>query len=321
VQLSALAPETYVRDVLPQTFPLWGDGRTYERYVADFLAVANSRYGRRRRHTVALDDDAVLGATCKLYSRELHWGARTMRAVGIGAVFTPVTLRGRGYASVMLGTLLDAEVAAETDLAFLFSDIRPQFYERLGFRGVPSRSISIRATSLDGSRVAAVPMEESDWPLVRRCFDALDMRRPWGFKRTPVVWEWIRLMWAPRPHSGVQPVNLVVRSGRLVCAYAFGRRVMRNDTFVVDEYGFSGDEGEAAIRPLLRMAAGDLARVSGWLPPDPARSALPRGSTRARKSAILMVAPLSALGRSWWRTQGESLLGSHADAVWSTDHV
>jgi hypothetical protein len=321
VQLIPIAPDEYARVVLPQTYALWGNGRTYEAYVSDFLKVASSRYGRRRKHTIGVWDGGTLGATCKLYSRELHWGERSMRAVGIGAVHTPDALRGRGYATVMLGSLLDAEAAAGTDVAYLFSDIRPEFYARLGFARLPSRIVTVRATSLAWTPIGAVPMDDADWPLVRRCFDALEARRAWGFKRTPIVWEWIRLMWAPRPQRGVQPVNLLVRGGRGIHAYVFGRRIAGADTFVVDELGFADGEQRDVVAALLRAAAGDLARVSGWLPPEPARDALPRGSVRARRTAIFMLVPLSALARSWWKTHGAALLASPADPIWSTDHI
>jgi GNAT superfamily N-acetyltransferase len=321
VQLTVISPEEYARQVLPCTFPLWGGGRPYETYVADFLAIASSRYGRKRKHTVGLYENGAPAASCKLYARELHWGERSLRAVGIGAVYTHEQQRGRGFASAMLGALLDAEAAAGTDVAYLFSDIRPAFYSRLGFLGLPSRLMSVRATSLDGTKTGAVPIDERDWPAIRRCFDALESQRDWGFRRTPTVWEWIRLKWRPTSESAGQPVNLVARSGRFVNAYVFGRRVTRHDAFIVDEFGYSDDDGRALVPAVIRAAAGDLSRVSGWLPPEPARDALPRGSVKARATAILMLAPTSRLGRAWWKAHAATIAAGGADAVWSADHV
>jgi GNAT superfamily N-acetyltransferase len=321
VQLTAIAPEEYSRDVLPRTYALWGAGRTYDAYVADFLAIATSRYGRRRKHTIGIYEDGLPAVSCKLYPRELHWGERTLRAVGIGAVYTQENLRGRGFASALLGALLDAEVAAGTDVAYLFSDIRPAFYARLGFLALPSRVLSVRATSLDGSKTGAAPVEDRDWPAIRRCFDALERERTWGFRRTPTVWEWIRLKWRAPVEGGTQAVNLVARSGRSINAYVFGRRVTRRDAFVVDEFGYADDAGRKIVPAVIRAAAGDLSRVSGWLPPEPARGALPRGSVKARASAIFMLAPISGLGRAWWKANGTTIRASDADPIWSADHV
>jgi GNAT superfamily N-acetyltransferase len=320
VTLDPVATEEYVRDVLPETYALWGRHRTFERYVDDFTVLANSPYGKRRKFTVGLRVEGRLAASCKLYDREMRWGDVSLRATGIGAVFTPSAMRGRGYASVMLGALLDAERAAGRDLAFLFSDIHPLFYERLGFSRLPSRLITLRAATLDGSHAGSTPAEARDWPGVRRCFDAMEAQRPWRFRRTPLVWEWMRRKWTPSP-DGAQSLHLVIRRARTVIAYAIGRRVAPHDTFALDDFAFDGDEGRARLPALLRACAGDLRRVAGWLPPPGAREALPRGSVRSRPDAIFMTAPLSAPARAWWAANGAPMRDSAADPIWSADHV
>ncbi|MDQ2908636.1 MAG: GNAT family N-acetyltransferase [Candidatus Eremiobacteraeota bacterium] len=321
IAVEPIGVEAYVRDVLPQTFALWGDGRTFERYADDLRAVAGSLYGKRRPFTVGIYEGDEIACSCKNYARELRFGERSLRATGVGAVFTPAPLRGRGYSSAMLGALLDAERAAGRDVAFLYSDIGTAFYAELGFIALPSRLLTVRAAFLDGSPAGAVPLGGSDWPAVRRCFEALDTRRRWSLRRTPLVWDWMRDRWnAPQP-PGTQPVALAVRRGRSVAAYAIGRRVPAQDTFVLDDFAYANDEDGARLPALLRAAAGDLRRVAGWLPPSPAREMLPRGSVRPRKNAILMIAPLSAAARSWWGTMKEEAFSAQADATWSSDHI
>jgi hypothetical protein len=285
------------------------------------VTVATSAYGKRRPFTVGLYDDGVLVSSCKNYDREIRWNEVSLRATGIGAVFTPARLRGRGCAAAMLGALLDAERAAGRDVAFLYSDIHPVYYERLGFHAVPSRLFTLRADALDGSPAGARPLETSDWAAVRRCFDALERARPWSFRRTPLVWDWMRKRWDAPLGNGSQPVRLGVRRGRTLVAYAIGRRVLRDDTFVVDDFAFDGEEGRAILPALMRAAAGDLRRVGGWLPPPPAREVLARGSVRARKNAILMFAPVSSLGRAWWRENERAIREARADCTWSSDHI
>jgi GNAT superfamily N-acetyltransferase len=320
VKIEPISSAAYAREVLPDTYPLWGDGRSFERYVADFRAVAGSAYGKRRTFTVGLLDGARIVASCKNYEREIRWNDVSLRATGIGAVFTPDELRGRGYASLMLGALLDAERDAGRDVAFLFTDIHPAFYERLGFIALPSRLFTVRASSLDGSHAGATTLAAGDWAGVRRCFESLDGRRAWSFRRTPLVWDWMRARWSAAPANGAQPVQLAIKRGRSTIAYAIGRRVLRDDTFVVDDFAFDG-EGRALVPALLRAAAGDLRRVGGWLPPPLARDVLPRGSVRARKSAVLMLVPLSPLARAWWNETKDATLASRADPCWSADHV
>lgn len=320
MQLTPIAPAEYVRAVLPHSRTLWAEGRTFEEYVKDFHLVADSAYGKRRFRTVGVRIDDALVASCKRYEREVRCGTSVMRACGIGAVFTPPELRGRGYASAMLGAMLDNERAAGTDVAFLFSDIHPAFYEKLGFIALPSRTITVRADLLPQAKLDIQPVEDTDWSAIRRCFEALDARRPLAFKRTPLVWDWLRLRARPRVNDG-QRVELIVRRGRSANAYVFGRRIPKLDAFVLDEFGYTGDEGFDAMGPLLRSAAGDLRKISGWLPPDIARASIPRGAVKKRKTAIAMIAVLSRQARAAWHERGHAILADDADRCWSTDHI
>jgi len=306
--------------VLPDSARLWAAGRTAEQYAGDFREIAASSYGKRRFRTLGLVIDGRIVASCKRYEREIRCGERSYRAAGIGAVFTPTDLRGRGYATAMLGVLLDSELAGGTDFAYLFSDIHPLFYERLGFIALPSRTISLRADSLPARRLEISAIGDADWAGIRRCFDALDTRRPIAFRRTPLVWDWLRVGARSHVDSGAR-VERQVRRGRVTLAYVFGRRLPRTDTFVLDEFSYTGDEGFDAVAPLVKAAAGDLRKITGWLPPDIARAALPRGAVKRRKSAIAMIAPLSPSARSAWKTNGAAITADDADRCWQTDHV
>jgi hypothetical protein len=320
VQLTTIAPADYARDVLPHSSAIWAGSRSLDEYVRDFVAVAESAYGKRRFRTIGLRIDGSIAVSCKRYEREIRCGDRVLRAVGIGAVFTPPALRGRGYASALIGVLLDSERAAGTDVAYLFSDIHPAFYERLGFVALPSRTINLRADTLPATRLEIAAVSDADWSTVRRCFDALDSRRPIAFKRTPLVWEWLRTATRANPSDG-QRVALLARRTRAAAAYVLGRRLPKLDTFVIDEFGYTGDDGFDAIAPLVRSAAGDLRKVTGWLPPDVARPALPRGAVKKRKSGIAMIALISSSARTAWRLQAPAILADDADRCWSTDHI
>ena len=320
MRLATIPLSEYVATVLPKSEELWAGSRSSAEYVAELQAFAASPYGTKRFRTLGLRIDGRLVCSFKRYERELRCGERTFRAFGIGAVFTPEEERGCGYASAMLGAALDAERAGGVDFAYLFSDIHPAFYERLGFIALPSRVVTLNVDLLDDRRIDAQPIGELDWAGVRRCFEQLESRRTMGLRRTPLVWDFIRLRSQSREHTG-QIVELLVRKGRTVSAYVFGRRIPERDAFVIDEYAYTGDEGSTLIPALLRSAAGDLRKVTGWLPPDVARAAIRRGAVRNRKTAITMVAPLSRAARAAWKAVAPTIFADNADRVWSTDHI
>jgi GNAT superfamily N-acetyltransferase len=319
-RIVGLSAAEYVRDVLPHSAAMWAGDRDFADYAAEFGAVSASGFGRRRFRTLGLSLDGELVTSCKRYQRELRCGERTFRAAGIGAVFTPEAQRGRGYATAFLGALLDAERANGTDLVYLFSDIHPAFYERLGFVQLPSRAIALRADSLPHARIPARTLVDEDWPAIERCFATLDATRPFALTRPPLVWEWLRLRARSGEASGVL-VRLGIMRGRRLAAYVTGRRFPAVDSFALDEFAYVDDDAAAQLPALIRNAAGDLRKVTGWLPPAPARSVVPRGAVRPRKTAVAMVLALSAAAHTAWERSGPGVTGATADPYWNADHI
>jgi predicted N-acetyltransferase YhbS len=315
-----LSTAEYVRDVLPQTAAIWSGDLSFADYAAAFGALCASGFGRRRFRTLGLAHDGELVTSCKRYQRELRCGDRTFRAAGIGAVFTPERARGRGYATAFLGALLDAERSDGTDWVFLFSDIHPAFYERLGFARLPSRAISLRADTLPHARIVTRTLEAADDGAVERCFATFEASRAFAFTRPPLVWEWLRLRERARAASGVL-VRLGVTRGRRLAAYVTGRRFPAADAFALDEFAYVDADAAELMPALIRNAAGDLRKVTGWLPPAPARALVPRGAVRGRRTGITMVLPLSAPARAAWQRAAASVAASPADPCWNADHV
>ena len=319
ITLRRLEAAEYVRDVLPQTAALWAGRRDFDTYVAQTLEIAESVYGRRHYRTFALFDGERMVASFKRYDRIARVGDARLRTCGIGAVFTPEQYRGRGYASVMLASALDAARAGGYDAAFLFSDIAPQFYAPLGFVALPSREIALRADTLPARRLEPAALSERDWPGVRRCYESGEAPSPAGFARAPSTWDFLRMRLRHELATGDgRQTDLVLRRGRSVVAYVLGARVPERDTYAVDEFGCAGTEAAGMIPPLLRAAAGDLRRIIGWLPPAGARELLPAGTVRKRRLAVFMAAPLTAGGKDLVAAFAEA---GRADPCWHADHV
>lgn len=290
-----------------------------DQYVAQTLEIARGAYGRRHYRTLGLYDGDALVASCKRYERRLCDGSSTLNAVGIGAVYTPPDMRGRGYASVMLAAELDRSRNEGVDAAYLFSDIRPEFYAVLGFSTVASRDFTLRADALPAQRLRPSPLRDADWDAVRRCFEATETRRDAGFVRDRSAWSWIRM----RMRHGSEVAtghtyNLVARRGRSISAYVLGTRAPERDAYILDEFGFADDAGAAAVPSLLRAAAGDLRRITGWVPPSALRAIIPRAPARKRERSILMIAPLLPAGRHLLETIATRERGNFC---WPTEHI
>jgi GNAT acetyltransferase-like protein len=320
LRIVQLSTAEYVRDVLPHSASIWDGGLSFADYAAEFGAVSASGFGRRRFRTLGLSLDGELVTSCKRYQRELRCGERTFRAAGIGAVFTPEAERGRGYATAFLGALLDAERANGTDFVYLFSDIHPAFYERLGFVQLPSRAIVLRADTLPHARIAARTLTDDDWPAIERCFATLDAARAFAMTRPPLIWEFLRMRARSREAAGML-VRLGIARGRRLAAYVLGRRFPAVDSFALDEFAYVDEEAAALIPALIRNAAGDLRKITGWLPPAPARASIPRGAVRARRTGITMLLPLSPGARAAWERTAAGVTSGPADPCWNADHI
>ncbi len=319
MRLGYIDTHTYVREILQLTAALWAGERSFDRYVDHTIEIAESGYGRRHYRTVGLYDGQRIVASFKRYERTIVFEGERLSAVGIGAVYTPPAYRGRGFASAMLAMALDGARTDGASVAYLFSDIRREFYRDLGFVDLPSRSMSLRSDGLAGTRVEVSRLDDRDWTGVARCFELNERHRAWSFARTPLVWTWIRLrMRQGSEHPGAVETNLVVRRGRAIAAYVLGARSPARDAYVLDEVGFADAHAAALVPALLRSAAGDLRRVTGWLPPPFARETLPRAAGRKRTAASFMAAPLDAAGKRWIERASDANSG---DGVWSTDHI
>lgn len=318
MRLREIPAGVYARDILPLTAPIWAGGRSFDEYVAQTLAIAHSDYGGRHYRTLGLYDGPTCVASFKRYERTIMQNSDRMRAFGLGAVFTPPNLRGRGYASVMIAMALDRARAQGYALAFLFSDIRPQFYASLGFRELPSRRFTLHADALPSTRLELTSLTGAERSGVRRLFELTAGRASTGFARNAQVWNWIELrMQQVSQRTDIAQANLAAwRRGR-IAAYVLGTRQPQKDAYVLREFGYA-DGADELVAPLLRAAAGDMRQLIGWLPPHGDRDRLIRPNVRKRSDAVFMIAPL--------RESGEGLLRSIAsdrrsDFCWATDHV
>jgi GNAT superfamily N-acetyltransferase len=129
--------------ILDDTFPTWGEGLSRASYGRWNVAQERTEWGSRRLARWALVDRDELLASAKRYDLMCRIDGREVRAVGIGAVFTPPARRGRGHARAIIETICQRAKADGAEVALLFSEIGTDYYERLGFHVVPVTTVEI----------------------------------------------------------------------------------------------------------------------------------------------------------------------------------
>lgn len=142
-----------LRQIYDETWPIWSDGLSREAYEKYNRAQMSTAWGFRHLSRLALLDDGRLLCSGKKYEFTLRIEGRDARVVGIGAVFTPEAMRGRGHAAAFIESLIEQAGREGAEYAFLFSEIDPGFYARLGFVPVPvaEATVTLRTQRREGA--------------------------------------------------------------------------------------------------------------------------------------------------------------------------
>jgi predicted N-acetyltransferase YhbS len=265
-------------EIFDHTYPLWGDGLSRHAYAQWNHAQERTEWGRRHLMRVALVENGRLLATAKRYDLRLTLDGRVTPAVGIGAVFTPVALRGRGHARAIIESLMESARADGAELSLLFSEIGPEYYERMGFTVVPVETVDIQVATKPGAPAILVRTGEDD---DARHVAALYAQRASGFRLALV--------------SDDDQVRYMLTKKRLFAGLDPGAR--RSVEYFVSE------EGRRAVAfVLLQITRGIGGRADAWSL-EACGDADPSG---ARIGAILQVllarspAVMPPVIQGWW---------------------
>ena len=154
--------------ILAESHAIWSDGLSRPAYAKYNAAQLRTAWGSQHLSRVALVDGEDVLASAKRYDLTVRVDGEVVRALGIGAVFTPELQRRRGYAGELIDRLMREAAADGAALAVLFSEIDPDYYARMGFFAIPRRELFIHPR--DGTRGAPAILvragEERDIPSV-----------------------------------------------------------------------------------------------------------------------------------------------------------
>ena len=144
--MSQLVPATgvYLDQILRDSHQLWSEGLSLPQYERYWKAQLATPWGATHLDRVALVEDGAVTSSAKRYDLSARVAGRIRRMLGIGAVFTSPSRRGRGSARRLLTAMLDAALAEGYEFALLFSEIDPRLYESLDFVPVPLIESTLR---------------------------------------------------------------------------------------------------------------------------------------------------------------------------------
>jgi GNAT superfamily N-acetyltransferase len=138
-----LADAADIQTVMGQHYSMWGVGLPKDLYYDLNAWQFHHPWGRRNYRYFVVRKDNKIVSSCKLYTLDFQAHSHSYKVAGIGAVFTPETARGHGYASQMLELVVKRCKQEDYDAVLLFSDIDPGFYENVGFELMPDDDFHI----------------------------------------------------------------------------------------------------------------------------------------------------------------------------------
>jgi predicted N-acetyltransferase YhbS len=263
-----------LEQILDVSFSLWGEGLTRRGYGQYNAAQLRTAWGERNLARLALVENGRLLATAKRYDLAARIGSRTIPVLGIGAVFTPPDLRGRGLARNLIDLMISEAAQDGIDAALLFSEIGPDYYARFGFTVVPIETVTLEVKA-DREGSPAVPVRTGDdrdieqiAGIARRVSDRFPFALERGAEFIQFGLTRKRLLAGFSAGAARRVEFLVVEEGGTPAAYVvttvspFGR--------TLEECGDLDPSGArvGAILQLLRVASHDrAATLRAWLPP------------------------------------------------------
>jgi hypothetical protein len=274
---AVLLDRSGVEEAARQNQALWGYGRSGAEHLAH-TAEQLVKAGPDLLRYVGLIGDSGLVAASKRYGLLFRAGGRDARVLGIGAVFTKESERGKGHAPLLIGFMIAEARALGYAAAILYSDIDPAYYARMGFVALPAAfhfalPAALPAAGALAFRLANEPdvdrmiaFHEASWADAPDAIRPMRSRKLWSFFRwrNRIAGEWIL-------SDGGRDV------GYLVAGLDDPRRDLPEPRpaglLWVDEWSAPGVEHARVLATIRALAEREGAREIGlWLRPgqDPA---------------------------------------------------
>jgi predicted N-acetyltransferase YhbS len=295
-----LVPATgqHLEQILRESFPLWGDGLTYEAYVRFWEAQRRTEWGVSHLDRVALVEQGTVTSSAKRYDLSARIDGRIRRVLGIGAVFTSPRRRHRGGARRLIAMMLEVAEAEGYEYAMLFSEIEPAFYEAIDFVPVPLLESQLEVTRGRGTPAVLVRAgHDRDLPFIVEMAAARSSGARFALDRSEDLIKFgvtkRRLLSGLGPAGLRETEFLVTEEGHRAVAYVIS--TIHQGRWFIEEVGdrdLTGARVGAMLQVMLARTPHQPApEIGAWLP----HGFVPPQITRVdkqRTTEVLMIRPL-----------------------------
>ncbi len=291
-------------------FDIWSKGLTLEEHLRYRLDESPS-HSRAAWFVGCLDGRVVvsLGA----YPLMFRIGDKELPGIAIGSVYTVGEYRGRGFAPQLIKYVEDHYRAKETALSALYSDIKPDYYVRLGYVLCPAFSgwCDLRDTSppRTGRQRLAQVAPQSHLLALMRLYADYHGATPLSIARNAEYWS---MTFKKAPDDRFYAL---VASGGHWAGYvriaAKGHDWRITDFALADQSDELADSLYGALAALARAEGAE--RFGGWLPDSSAAKNFFKMAPR--QVEITMIKPLA------WQGEFTSEMIAATGRFCEIDHV
>jgi predicted N-acetyltransferase YhbS len=302
-----------LEQILDASYSLWGEGLTRRDYGRYNAAQLRTEWGATHLSRLALVENGRVLASAKRYDLVARVDRQRRPMLGIGAVFTPPELRGRGFARRIIEMMIADAAARGVTGALLFSEIGPGYYARLGFSAVNVEAVDLEIPAARGT--PAVPMrtgDDRDLPRIAEIAARMIGRFRFALERPATFLQYglakKRLLAGLTPRGARRVEFFVVEEGGQPAAYVVMTSTPRDRT--LEECGDLDPSG-ARVGAMLQALGPGLSepgeptppRLTAWLPDGflpPQLSVVDRAAARDVMMTRGIEPPLGAADVAYW---------------------
>ena len=270
-------------------YDVWSSGFSLEEHLGRRLS--SVQHNRAEWFVGTLQGEVVTSLGC--FGLQFKVNGRTQQGIAIGSVHTLAKYRGRGFAPQLIEWVEAFQREAGATISLLYSDIDPEYYQRLGYQLCPAWEGRVDLQEIDGDptqreeRLVPMSLPEQRQAL-EELYDSYHSRFAISIARSSEYWDYLF-----QKSDGDELFWLRGSTGERLGSV---RLSATGDKLKIRDWAFI-ECSEALLAALIKVVIAEaanrgVAQLIGWLPNiEPLRSMV---SLEKREMEITMLKSLCA---------------------------